>query len=224
VNEVREIRIIIVDDHPVVRGGIIKFLEKESDFKICGEAENAEGAIRLINEENPDIAIIDLSLSGATDGLELLKAVKSRFPEVRTLCLSMYEESVYAERAVRAGAKGYIQKSADPQNVIRAIRRIMDGKLFLSDDISDSIISKIMHGKGTAGASNPEDILSDRELDVYMLIGRGFGAKEIAARMNLSPNTIESHKKNIKDKLGLADAAELNKAAVEWVISSKRNV
>lgn len=213
-----KIKIILVDDHPVVRGGIAKFLEKEKDIEICGEADNASEAIKLINLQNPHIVIIDITLKDEIDGIELIKIIKSRFPEVYTLCLSMFEESVYAERAIRAGAKGYVQKSTNPQNVIVAIRRILDGKLYLSEDISDSIISKLLHGRTKESFDNPADILTDREFQIFLLVGNGFGAKEIAVKMDISINTVESHKKNIKDKLDIENTAELNRFAIQWVI------
>ena len=213
-----KIRIILVDDHPVVRGGIAKFLEKEKDIEICGEADNASEAIKLINLLNPHIVIVDITLKDEIDGIELIKIIKSRFPEVFTLCLSMFEESVYAERAIRAGAKGYVQKSTNPQNVIVAIRRILDGKLYLSEDISDTIISKLLHGRTVENVDNPADILTDREFQIFLLVGNGFGAKEIAVKMDISVNTVESHKKNIKDKLDIENTAELNRYAIQWVI------
>lgn len=218
------IKIILVDDHPVVRGGIAKFLEKEKDIEICGEAESASEAIKLINQFNPHVVIVDITLKEEVDGIELIKIIKSRFPEIYTLCLSMYEESVYAERVIRAGAKGYVQKSTDPQHVITAIRRILDGKLYLSEDISDSIISKLLHGKSSDNPENPVDILSDREFQVFIFMGNGYGAKEIAGKMNLSINTVESHKKNIKDKLNIENAADLNKFAIQWVIRYDKKV
>ena len=218
----KKIKIIIVDDHPIVREGIIKFLEKEKDFDVCGEAASASEAIKTIIDCDPDIAIIDIALEGDTDGLELIKAIKTRFPDVRTLCLSMFEESIYAERAIRAGARGYIHKSQGPDNVIKAVRRIIEGKLFLSGDISDTIISKIMHGRSPESSDMRVDLLSDREFEVFLLLGKGWGTKEIAQKMNLSPNTVESHKKNIKDKLSVKDASELVKAAIQWVLTHKK--
>jgi DNA-binding NarL/FixJ family response regulator len=217
-----QIKVLLVDDHPVVRGGIAKFLEKEKDIVISGEADSASEAIKLINQDMPDIAIVDISLKGDTDGIELIKTIKTRFPEVNTLCLSMYEESVYAERVIRAGAKGYVQKSFDPQNLISAIRRIMEGKLYLSDDISDRIISKLLHGRSKDSADNPVDILSDREFQVFILTGNGYGSKEISEKMNLSVHTIESHKKNIKDKLNIENTAELNRQSIQWVINYQK--
>lgn len=220
----KKIRIMLVDDHPVVRGGIAKFLEKEKDIEICGEADNASEAIKLINQSEPDIVIVDITLKEEIDGIELIKIIKARFPEVQTLCLSMYEESVYAERVIRAGAKGYVQKSTDPQNVIVAIRRILDGKLYLSEDISDNILSKLLHGKTKENPDNPVDILSDREFQVFMLIGNGYGSKEIAGKMNLSTNTVESHKKNIKEKLHIENFADLNRYAIQWIISNEKKI
>lgn len=213
------IKIILVDDHPVVRGGIAKFLEKEKDLEICAEAESASEAIKLINQYSPHIVLVDITLKGEVDGIELIKIIKTRFPDIYTLCLSMYEESVYAERVIRAGAKGYVQKSTDPENVIIAIRRIMDGKLYLSEDISDSIISRLLHGKSKENSDNPVDVLSDREFQIFMFVGNGYGSKEIAGKVNLSINTVESHKKNIKDKLNIENTADLNRFAIHWVTS-----
>ncbi len=218
-----KIKILLVDDHPVVRGGIATFLEKEKDFEISGEAETADEAIKLINDINPHVVIVDLALKGDTDGIELIKAIKTRFPKILTLCLSMFEESVYAERALRAGAKGYIQKSAHPENLIKAIRRILEGKLYLSENISDMIISKVMHGKPQDNITEV-DVLSNREFEVFMLLGNGYGIKEIAKKMNLSPNTIESHRKSIKGKLSINDSGDLNKMAIQWVITHNKKI
>ena len=218
------IKIILVDDHPVVRSGIAAFLEKEKDFRICGEAETADEAIKLINDVNPRIVIIDLALKGDADGIELIRAINARCPGVLTLCLSMFEESVYAERAIRAGAKGYLQKNADPENLIKAIRRILGGKLYLSEDISDKIISKIIHGKTPDDTSEQVDMLSNREFEVFILLGNGYGIREIAKKMNLSPNTIESHRKGIKNKLGINDSGDLNKMAIQWVIIHNKKI
>jgi DNA-binding NarL/FixJ family response regulator len=217
------IKIILVDDHPVVRQGIAKYLEKEPDIEICGEAETANEAIKIIDEKNPHLAIIDISLKGGIDGIELIKAVKNRFPNVLTLCLSMFEESVYAERAIRAGAKGYIQKNMEPDNIVKAIHRIMEGKLYLNEDIADKIISKIMHGTSPKKGNAQMDSLSNREFEVFLHIGNGNNTREIAKIMNLSTHTIESHRKNIKDKLMLADMGELNKTAIQWVLTHHKD-
>ena len=220
--EESKIKIILVDDHPVVRQGIAKYLENEGDIEICGEAETANDAIKIIDETNPHLAIIDISLKGGIDGIELIKAVKNRFPNVLTLCLSMFEESVYAERAIRAGAKGYIQKNMEPDTIVKAIHRIMEGKLYLNEDIADKIISKMMHGGSPKKGSEQMDNLSNREFEVFLHIGNGSNTREIAKIMNLSTHTIESHRKNIKDKLMLADMGELNKTAIQWVLTHNK--
>lgn len=216
------IRILLVDDHPIVRGGIAKYIEKEKGLLICGEAESANEAIRLINDTKPDVVIVDLSLKGDIDGIGLIKAIRVRYPKIHTLVLSIFEESVYAERAIRAGAKGYLQKSVSPDKIILAIHNIMDGKLYLSKNISDRMISKIVHGSSDNVGTNV-DLLTDREFEIFQMIGNGYGTKEIAKRLNLSPHTIESHRKKIKEKISVRSTADLTKTAVQWIIAQNKN-
>ncbi len=214
------VQIMIVDDHPIVRQGLRMIIEREEDFKICAEASNANEAIRIIGDCDPDVVIVDISLDGSTNGIELVRAIKDRYPGVLSLVLSMYDESLYAERAIRAGASGYVMKKEADNNIIEAIRLILKGDLYLSDDISKSIVKKLLHISSDQELS-PESVLTDRELEIFMMIGNGIGTKEIARRLNLSLNTIETHRRHIKEKMQFKDLNELVKYAVQWVYVKK---
>lgn len=210
------IQIMIIDDHPIVRQGLKMILEREEDFSICAEASNASEAIRVIGDRNPDVVIVDISLDGTTNGIELVKGIKERYPGILSLVLSMYDESLYAERAIRAGASGYVMKKEADNNIISAIRLILKGDLYLSDDISKSIVKKLLHVSSDQELS-PESVLTDRELEIFMMIGNGIGTREISRRLNLSLNTIETHRRHIKEKMQFKDLNELVKYAVQWV-------
>ena len=214
----RKIRVMIIDDHPLVRQGIGKILEKEPDMEVVAETGNANDAISLITRHEPDFIIADISLEGEVNGIDLVKAVRERFSSIRVLVLSMFDEAIYAERAIRAGARGYMTKKEAPSNVAGAIRSIMKGDLYLTGGISGRIIDKLLHSPSDA-TMTPVDILTDREFEIFQLLGNGFGTGEIARRLNLSVNTIESHRKKIKDKLGITKGPELVKSAVQWVLS-----
>jgi DNA-binding NarL/FixJ family response regulator len=216
----KEIQIMIVDDHPIVRQGLRMIIEREEDFSICAEASNANEAIRIIGDCDPDVVIVDISLDGSTNGIELVRAIKDRYPGILSLVLSMYDESLYAERAIRAGASGYVMKKEADNNIIEAIRLILKGDLYLSDDISKSIVKKLLHISSDQEIS-PESVLTDRELEIFMMIGNGIGTKEIARRLNLSLNTIETHRRHIKEKMQFKDLNELVKYAVQWVYVKK---
>lgn len=212
------IKIVIIDDHPIVRQGMKKIIEIEEDLKVIGEARGAHDAIPLFDGLKPDIAIVDISLEGEVNGIDLVKAVRERYSKVYTLVLSMYSETIYAERAIRAGARGYVTKKEAPSNIVDALRTVQKGELYLNNLISGRIIDKLIHGSSVV-IDTPIDALSDRELEVYQLIGNGFGTGEIAKKLNLSVNTIESHRKKIKDKLRIKSGTALVKNAVQWVIS-----
>lgn len=216
----KAIQIMIVDDHPIVRQGLRMIIEREEDFSICAEASSASEAIRVIADRNPDVVIVDISLDGTTNGIELVRAIKERYPGILTLVLSMYDESLYAERAIRAGASGYVMKKEADNNIISAIRLILKGDLYLSDDISKSIVKKLLHVSSEQELS-PESVLTDRELEIFMMIGNGIGTKEISRRLNLSLNTIETHRRHIKEKMQFKDLNELVKYAVQWVYVKK---
>ncbi len=213
-------RVLLVDDHPIVRQGLAKLIEQEHDLTVCGEAEDTAGAMRLIEQLTPDLAIIDLTLKDAS-GLELVKQVKAQHEELPILVLSMHDESLYAPRALRAGAKGYIMKQEAPESVVTAIRRILGGDVYLSERMTSQMLSHAASGKPMTAVS-PIDKLSDRELEVFELIGHGLSTREIAERIHRSVKTIESHREHIKEKLDLANATALTQRAVQWVESASR--
>ena len=207
--------VLIVDDHPIVRQGLAQLLNGEPDFLVCGEAENARKAMAAIAELKPDIAIIDITLQG-TNGIELIKNIVAQWPELPILVLSMHDESLYAERALRAGAKGYVMKQEATEKLTGALRRIINGQIYVSEKLADKMMRKAIDGKAMQDAS-PVSILSDRELEVLQLIGQGHGTRQIAEDLNLSVKTIESHRAHIKEKLNLKTAPEMVRFAVQWV-------
>ena len=214
-------RVVIVDDHPVVRQGLKMMLSSEEDITVCGEAAGFQEALDQIRETSPDAVTVDLSLDGDLSGIELVRAIKESFPEVKSLVLSMHDESLYAERVIRAGARGYVMKKEALDNVIEALRKIMSGELFLSEAISGKIIDKLLHGSSDT-MNTPVDILASKEFEVFQLTGHGFSSREIAEKMGISINTIESHKRNIREKLRLKNSSELIKHAVQWVLTQNR--
>lgn len=208
-------RIYIVDDHVLVRQGLTLMINGTPDLVMCGESGSAEEALQDIPKSSPDIAIVDLSLEGAS-GLELIKNLHARHPELQVLVLSMHEESFYAERALRAGAIGYIMKQQAIGELEKAIRRILEGGIYVSASMSDRLLKTIARSEGGAPAS-PMDLLSDRELEVFELIGRGLGSSDIARRLHLSVKTIESYRARLKEKLDLKNASQLLRQALAWV-------
>lgn len=210
-------KILIVDDHPLVREGLADLVNKEKDLVVCGQAEDAYQAMEAIRELKPDMAIVDISLK-ETSGLELIKDIKVRHPSLPVLTLSMHEESVYAERALRAGAKGYIMKREATKKVVTAIRKVLRGQLYLSEKMMTRLVRKFVDGKPEAGTS-PIDCLTDRELEVFSLLGRGNGTRQISEQLHLSVKTIETYRSRIKEKLNLTSASELLQHAFQWVNS-----
>ena len=210
-------RILIVDDHPIVRQGLAELINHESDLAVCGQAEDSHGAIKAIKELNPTMAIIDISLK-KTSGLELTKDIHSQYPDLPVLVLSMHDETLYAERALRAGAMGYIMKQEATENVIAAVRRILGGEIYVSDRMAARMVRKLVAGQTETNTSQI-DSLSDRELEVFRLIGKGHGTRQISERLHLSVKTIETYRAHIKEKLNLVDAAELLQHAIQWVYS-----
>lgn len=209
-------RILIVDDHPLVRSGLRLLIDCEPDLTVCGEAADAAEAMRLLESLKPDLLIVDLSLKESS-GLDLIKRIKSRNSDVKMLVSSMFEESLYAERVLSAGALGYVHKQEGMERVIEAIRCVMSGRVWLSTAMSDRMLRR-MTASQPAAAQSPVHALSDRELEVFEHIGRGRATKDIARQLHLSIKTVESHKEKIKAKLGLKSAAELSRAAVHWVL------
>ncbi|MHC4912589.1 MAG: response regulator [Planctomycetota bacterium] len=214
-------RIIIVDDHPIIRKGLSELINHEDDLVVCCQAEDAHEAMELINTSEPDIAVVDISLK-ETSGIELIKDLRTQCPNLPVLALSMHDESLYAERALRAGAKGYIMKAEATEKVITAIRKVLTGELYVSDRMAAKMVRKLV-GSGPAIGATPVDRLSDRELEVFLLIGQGRGTRQIADKLHLSIKTIETYRAHMKEKLNLENAAELLQYAIRWVNSQEKS-
>lgn len=206
--------VFIVDDHSIVRRGLRELINHETDLVVCGEAEHAPAALAAIKKLEPDVALVDLSLDGES-GLELIKDIKARYPAVLVLVLSMHDETFYAERVLRAGAKGYIMKLQAADKILEGIRHVLRGEIYLSEPMAAKVLRKVAEGK-TAIAGSPIDKLSDRELEVFQLIGTGLGTRHIAERLSRSVKTVETYREHIKLKLDLKDSAELTQAAIQW--------
>jgi len=216
-SETKKTRIMIVDDHPIVRQGLTELINSESDLEVCAQAEDAHQALKLIREVHPDMAIVDISLK-QTSGMELIKDINAQYPRLQVLALSMHDESLYAERALRAGARGYIMKQEATEKVVSAIRKAQDGQLYVSDRMQERMVRKLVGSKSQVIASVVGS-LSDRELEVFMLIGQGFSTRQIADKFHLSVKTIETYRAHIKEKLNLPSAAEMLQYAIQWVKS-----
>jgi DNA-binding NarL/FixJ family response regulator len=208
-----KVRVFLVDDHPIVRRGFQLLLGLEPDLMVCGEADSGPAALQKILALKPDVAIVDLSLK-ASSGLDLIKQLRAQSLPIKLLVFTMREEGIYAERALRAGADGYITKEEGAEKAIAAIRLLMQGKRYVSDKLAGKMMDRLA-GNGEDGEA-AIDSLSDRELEVLELIGNGLGSREIAEKLHLSIKTIESHREHIKTKLGLARATELVNYAFTW--------
>jgi DNA-binding NarL/FixJ family response regulator len=208
-------RVLVVDDHPIVRQGLSQLINREPDLMVCGEAEDARRALEAIGPANPDILIVDVSLDGP-DGIELLKTIRTQDSKLPVLMLSMHDESLYAERALRAGANGYIMKQEATERVLIAIRQILAGEVYVSDRMAQKMMQQFVRRSGVAKQSTMEK-LTDRELEVFRLIGQGHGTRQIAEELHLSVKTVESYYAHIKDKLSLKNARELVQHAVQWI-------
>ncbi len=214
----RKTSVLVVDDHPIVRQGLAQMIGHEEDMEVCGQAEDMNSALAAVDKLKPDLAVIDVSLKG-TSGVELIKAIKARHPALRMLALSMHDESLYAERCLKAGAGGYIMKHEPPEKVIRAMRQVLAGQIYVSDSMTARMVHKLVDGNDS-GATGI-DSLTDRELEVFRLIGMGHGTRQIAEELFLSVKTIESYRAHIKEKLALDNATELIQHAIQWVNSAK---
>ena len=213
-------RIVIVDDHPLFRKGLEQLIHSDSAFAVCGEVNNASEAMDVIRKLNPDLAIVDLSLPGA-NGIELIKNIRAEFPKLPILVLSMHDESLYALRALRAGAEGYVMKHEAMANVIQAIHEVFNGRPYLSPAMAAQVITKFAH-RGSQSEADAVERLSDRELEILELIGKGNEVRQIAKLLHLSPKTVETHRAHIKEKLNLQNARQVTRFAVQWV--GTRNV
>lgn len=207
-------KIAIIDDHPLVRRGLKSLIEDDLDLEMCGEASTIGGALKVIEESQPDLAVIDISLEDG-NGLELVKQVKALHGSLKILVSSMHDESLFAERSLRAGARGYVQKNEATDEVIHAIHRVLSGKVYLSADMADRMLESLTDVESDA-EKTPVERLSDRELEVLELVGRGLTASQIGEQLNLSVKTIESYKEHIKHKLNLTNSAEVTRYAVQW--------
>jgi len=212
------LRVLIVDDHPVVQKGLIQMIGDQADMVVCGESDSIEGVLAVISAQRPDVAIVDLRLSSG-DGLDLIKALAASHPSVRVLVFSMRDELLYAERALRAGARGYVMKQEPIQDLLAAVRRVAGGRTYVSERVSERILAGVTGRRAAARGASPTDRLSDRELEVFELIGRGLATREIARRLHVSVRTVESHNAHIKEKLGLKSGRELVQLAVTWTQS-----
>lgn len=208
-------RILIVDDHPLFRHGIALLVNGESDLELCGEASAAPEALAEIRRLNPDLVILDISLKG-TNGIELMKSIKVEFPKLPVLVLSMHDEMLYAARAMRAGARGYVMKQEALEKVMEAVHEVLRGEIYLSPGMAKRMIHEHIQGPVDGGKS-PVERLSDREMEVLQLIGQGRGVREIAQELNLSVKTVESHREHIKQKFTFSSAREVTHFAVQWV-------
>jgi DNA-binding NarL/FixJ family response regulator len=210
-------RLLVVDDHPMMRTGLAQLIDNEGDLKVCAEADNAGQALNAVAKQKFDLALVDISLPDK-NGLELIKDLRTLSPSLPILVVSMHDEIIYAERVLRAGARGYIMKQEGGQKFLQAIRRVLAGQVFVSEKMSARILENIS-GTTTPNSISPVRRLSDREFEVFQLIGQGVGTSDIATRLRLSVKTVEVHRANIKQKLGLATATELVRFAVRWLDS-----
>jgi len=211
-------RVLIVDDHPVVRVGYTELINRQEDLQVCGEAADVGEALRQVQSTNPDLVVVDISLKGS-NGLDLVRQIKMLRPETKTLILSAHDESLFAERGLRAGAMGYINKEEATDRLVEAIRHVLHGGIYLSGSAANRVMQRALGGKSTIQQS-PIETLSDRELQVFQLIGLGNTTRSIAETMGISPKTVENYRENIKKKLDLRNSAELVRHAVQFALDA----
>ncbi|MDT8302934.1 MAG: response regulator transcription factor [Sedimentisphaerales bacterium] len=213
-------QVLLVDDHPVVRDGLTTIINHERDLNVCGEADDAYEALKAAAELKPDIVVVDISLKNS-DGIELTKTIKSKYPKLSVVVLSVHDESVYAERALLAGAKAYLMKDAVSENIVKAIRTVLSGEIYVSNTISKKFLHKIAGDKTDTTKTTIEN-LSDREFEVFRLIGEGYKPSQIAKKLHLSVKTIETYRGRLKEKLNLNSAIEILQYAIKWAKSQDR--
>ena len=209
-------RVLVVDDHPIVRRGFAQLINHEPDISVCGEAEDLNEAVEALQAMRPDLVIVDIVLKNA-NGLELLKRLPTLAPETKALVVSMHDEQIYAERVLRAGARGYVMKQEADEVIVTAIRRVLDGGIYVSDQVNERILMSFAQNQTQVEAS-PIENLTDRELEVFELIGQGVSTRQIGERLNISVKTVETYRARIKEKLRLESGAELVQTSVEWAI------
>jgi len=216
----KKTQVLIVDDHPVIRDGLATIINHERDMNVCGEAEDAHQALKAVTELKPDVVVADITLKNS-DGLELTKNIKARYRRLPVVIFSVHDEFIYAERALLAGAKAYLMKDTVSENIIKAIRAVLKGEIFVSDTISKKFLHTIARDK-TGTAKTPIENLSDRELEIFRLIGEGYKASQIAKQLHLSVKTIQTYRTRIKEKLDTSNASELLKYSIRWAKSQDR--
>jgi len=214
-------KVLIVDDHPIFREGLADLINRQEDMEVCGMAKDVPHTLKALEKLKPDIVTVDISLQDVS-GLELMKDIRVRFPDLPMLAQSMHQESFYAERAIRAGAKGYITKQEASKKVIAAIRKVLEGRLYLSDKMKEELLCSMIGDNGHDAASSPIDRLTDRELEVFQMIGQGKGTTQIAEQLCLSAKTIETYRSRIKEKLSLKSGSELMRCAFQWASSQDK--
>ena len=212
-------KVLVVDDHPMTRYGTARLLEQEPDLIVCGEAENASCAIAAIAAFKPQLVLSDLSMPGG-DGLEFIKDVRSLHPEVAVLVFSMHDESFYAERALRAGARGYVMKNEGGEKLVEAIRQVLQGKIHVSENMSGKVL-EIFSGRRRRADNTTIGKLTDREFEVFQLLGQGLATREIGQRLRLGTKTVETHRLHVREKLGLKSGSALIKYAVRWAATQE---
>jgi len=212
-----KLKVLLVDDHPITRQGMKALVNQQPNLEVCGEADNAAYAIELVGRLRPDLAIVDIALK-TTNGIELTKNIKVHAPNLPVLIVSMHDEGLYAERALRAGAMGYLMKQEASEKIIAAIQRLLQGEIYLSDKIKEKMLHRFVNKKGE-GMVFSIDTLSDREMEVFQLIGNGYSTRQIAQKLNLSSKTIDSYREHLKLKLNLESGAELVRHAIQWARS-----
>jgi len=219
INE-KKIQVLIVDDHPVVRDGLTTIINHERDMYVCGEADNTHQALKAVTELKPDIVIIDISLKNS-DGIKLTKSIKAGHPKLSTIVLSVHDESVYAERALLAGAQAYLMKDAVSKNIVQAIRTVLSGEIYVSNEMSKKFLHRIA-GDKAGTTKTPIESLSDREFEIFHLIGEGYKASQIAKKLHLSVKTVETYRGRLKEKMNLDSASELLQYAIKWIKSEDK--
>jgi DNA-binding NarL/FixJ family response regulator len=212
-----KIGVMIVDDHPIMRNGLARVIDHTPDLYVCCEAGNAVQALDLLKVCQPGLILVDIALGGQ-NGLELIKDLRVQRPELRIVVHSMYEENIYAERCLRAGARGYVMKQEPSARLLRALRQVVRGEISLSEAMTKQLLARLSGGKSHQGQA-PDELLSDRELEVFESLGQGHSTKEIAQLLHLSEKTVQTHREHIKRKLNIADAVALVRRAVQWIES-----
>lgn len=209
-------RVILVDDHPILREGLSRLISAEAGLDVCGVAGSVQEALALVESEKPDLVITDLTLPGR-NGLELIKDLGSLHPTLPVLVLSMHDEMAYAERVLRAGGRGFVMKDTSPSELLDAIATVLGDGVFVSKNVNNHLLQAISNGKRQPQASFPMERLTDREMEIFELIGQVKGNHEIASLLGISPRTVDAHRSHIREKLGIADSSELTRQAIRWI-------